>query len=93
MNRAKTAILVTCFTMLIWAFAEGESLQTKRTVAEITFSTLSSETYAVHLVEGQDWRGRAELQVEGSASSLDGLESVLGRALVFSPGMQGVPRE
>lgn len=94
MDRAKTAILVTLFTVLIWAFAEGESLQTKRTVAEVEFPTLSGETYAVRLVEGQDWRGRVELQVEGSTASLEGLESQLRRApLTFAPGMEGVPRE
>jgi hypothetical protein len=93
MNRAKTAILVTFFTLLIWAFAEGESLQTKRTEAEVDFSTPSSETYAVRLADGEDWGGSVELIVEGAASSLDGLESVLRRALVLSPGMAGVPRE
>lgn len=93
MDKAKTAALVTFFTILVWVFAEGESLQTKRTVAEVAFPALTGESYAVRVIEGQGWRGRVELQVEGSTASLDGLESELGRGVVLTPGMEGVPRE
>ncbi len=93
MGKVKTGILVTLFTTLIWVFAEGQSLQTKRTEAEVEFPTISGEAYAVRVVADQGWRGKVELQVEGSASSLDGLESSLRQGLALTPGMEGVPRE
>lgn len=93
MNRLKTFILVTFFTLLIWAFAEGESLQTKRTDAEVAFPSLISDGWSVRVPEGQDWRGRVELSVEGPTASVDGLESALRKALTITPGMEGLPRQ
>lgn len=93
MEKVKTAILVTLCTALVWVYAEGRSLQSTRTVVEVGFPMQPGEAYAVRVVGDQGWRGRVEVQVEGSAASLDGLETVLRRALVFLPGMEGVPRE
>ncbi|MBK7406329.1 MAG: hypothetical protein IPJ41_17420 [Phycisphaerales bacterium] len=93
MARFRTFLLVTFVTILIWAFAEGESLQTKRTVAEIEFPPVSGGTYAVRLPDDPNWRGRVELLVEGSTASLDSLDTVLRRPLKLAPGMEGVPRD
>jgi hypothetical protein len=93
MAKLRTIILVTFVTLLIWAFAEGQSVQTKRTVAEITFPPVTADTYATRVAEDQGWRGRVELLVEGSTTSLERLESELRRAISLTPGMEGVPRE
>lgn len=93
MTKLRTVILVSFFTLLIWAFAEGESLQTKRTVAEVTFPAQVSEGWSVKPASDQEWRGRVELLVEGPTASVDGLEAVLRRPLTLTPGMEGVPRQ
>ncbi|MCC7387196.1 MAG: hypothetical protein IT431_00360 [Phycisphaerales bacterium] len=93
-NRLRTILLVSFFSVLIWAFAEGESLQTQRTVAEVSFPSLVPEGWSVRVPDGQSWRGRVELSVEGPTASLDGLESVLRQALAVEPGMvEGLPRQ
>ncbi len=91
-ERLKTGILVTLIAGLIWALAEGQSLRTQRTVAEIEFEVLSNGTWSTRLVEGQSWRGRVELVLEGPVASLDSLDAALREPLVFSPGMDGLPR-
>lgn len=93
MVKLRNFILVTLVSVLIWAFAEGESLQTKRTVAELEFPPVAGGSYAVRVIDDANWRGRVELLIEGPASSLDGLESVLRRPLKLAPGMEGIPRE
>jgi len=93
MAKLRTIILVTFVTVLIWAFAEGQSVQTKRTVAEIEFPAIASGTYALRVLDDQGWRGRVELLLEGSTTSLERLESELRRAISLAPGMEGVPRE
>jgi hypothetical protein len=80
-------------TVLIWAFAEGQSVQTKRTVAEIEFPAVTAGTYALRVVDERAWRGRVELVIEGSTASLERLESELRSAVSLSPGMDGIPRE
>lgn len=93
MERVKRFALVTVMAALIWAFAEGESLQTQRAVAEIDFPALTGETWATRVAEGQNWRGRVELELEGPTAGLDELESVLRRPLAFAPGIEGLPTE
>ena len=93
MGKVKTAILVTFFTVLIWVLAEGESLQTKRTLADVTFPTTTSESYTVRVADPMAWRGGVELLVEGPTASLEGLEQALRRPITLEPGMAGVPRE
>lgn len=92
MNKLKTIALVSFFTVLIWAFAEGESLQTKRTEAEVMFPSQVADGWSVRVAEGQAWRGWVELAVEGPTASVDGLESVLRQSLSITPGMEGLPR-
>jgi hypothetical protein len=92
MNNAKTAILVTVIALLIWAFAEGESLQTQRTIAELEVPSRTDGLWAAEVLEGQGWRGRVEVVLEGPTASLDVLDSVLRRPLRLEPGDEGLPR-
>ena len=91
-QRLKTGVLVTLIALLIWAFAEGQSLRSQRTVVELEFSPLSNGMWSTRVVDGQDWRGRVEVLTEGSVSSLDSLEAVLREPMSIEPGMEGLPR-
>jgi YbbR domain-containing protein len=94
LNKLRTIVLVTFVSALIWAFAEGQSLQTRRTRAEIEFPATSASAYVVRVLDDQGWSGTVELQVEGPATSLEGLETVLRAPLSLAPGMaEGVPAE
>lgn len=91
-NRIKSISLVTIITLVIWVFAEAESLRTKQISAEVSFQSEPSGERVIDVPEGQGWRGRIELTVEGSAAGLDRLQSRLSRqAIKLIPGMDGVP--
>ena len=57
MDKLRTAVLVTFFTVLIWALAEGESLQTKRTVVDVEFPRMVADAYTVRVADTSTWRG------------------------------------
>lgn len=93
-SRVKSYGLVTVITAVIWVFAEAESLRTKQVWAEVMFQGDPSGERVIDVVDGQGWRGRVELTVEGSAAGLDRLQSRLNRQPIkLAPGMDGVSAE
>lgn len=93
-SRIKSLGMVTVITAVIWVFAEAESLRTKQISAEVIFQGDPSGERVIDVPEGQGWRGRVELTVEGSAAGLDRLQSRLNRqAIKLTPGMDGVSGE
>lgn len=93
-SRIKSYGLVTVITAVIWVFAEAESLRTKQVSAEVVFQGDPSGERVIDVADGQGWRGRVELTVEGSAAGLDRLQSRLNRqAIKLTPGMDGVAGE
>ncbi|HZW08452.1 MAG TPA: hypothetical protein VFF69_00975 [Phycisphaerales bacterium] len=94
LERVRTIVLVTFVSVLIWAFAEGQSLQTKRADVDVHFPANSDSPYVVRVLDDQGWRGRVELQVEGPATSLESLELALRAPLSLDPDLvEGVPSE
>lgn len=93
-SRIKSYGMVTLITAVIWVFAEAESLRTKQISAEVIFQGDPSGERVIDVADGQGWRGRVELTVEGSAAGLDRLQSRLNRQPIkLTPGMDGVPVE
>lgn len=90
-NVIKSYGSVTLITLVIWVFAEAESLRTKQIGAEVVFQGDPSGERVIDVPTGQGWHGRVDLTVEGSAASLDRLQSLLNRQpIVLSPGSDGV---
>lgn len=92
----RNALIVIVITCLVWLFAEAESLRTTQGPAEIVFVTETGSDRVVMLPDASDkLSGRVMMQVEleGSAASIDAAERVLRRPLRVTPGMDGVPRE
>lgn len=94
LSRIKSYGLVTVITLVIWVFAESEALRMKQISAEVIFQGDPSGERVIDVPDGQGWRGRVELTVEGSAAGLDRLQSRLNRqAITLTPGMDGVSPE
>ena len=91
----KSAVAVVVVTLIIWFFAEAESLRsTEVRGVEITFQPLDGARYVVDLSqETPGVRGnsvRADLVISGSAAALEPVERTLRRPLIVSPGMAGL---
>ena len=92
----RNALIVIVITCLVWLFAEAESLRTTQGPAEIVFVTEAGSDRVVMLPDSADklsGRVMTQVEIEGSAASIDAAERVLRRPLRLTPGMDGVPRE
>ena len=91
----KSAVAVVVVTLIIWFFAEAESLRsTEVRGVEITFQALDGARYVVDL--SQETPGvrantvRTDLIVTGPAAALEPVERTLRRPIIVSPGMDGL---
>jgi hypothetical protein len=91
LSHLKTALLVTLVTLLIWIFAEAESLTTRTVRAEVAVDTDSDSDLVVEILDGQQWQKRADVVFEGSTAAVAEAEAALRKPVRLRPGMEGVP--
>ena len=88
----RTSLVVSLVTVLIWLFAEGESLISRTSRAEVAVSGEPGSDRVAWVIEGQaNWRGRVDVTLEGSTGAIDAIDEVFLRPIVIKPGMAGVP--
>lgn len=86
--KIRTVLLVSLVTVLIWLWAEGESLSTTSLNPSIVFQQDSTDL----LVETEDdWRGTVRVRLQGSTRALTQAESELGSQVRLRLGQNGVP--
>lgn len=91
LTHLKTAILVTLVTILIWVFAEAESLTSRSVPAQVTVESEPDSDLVVEVLDGQGWQKRADVVFEGSTAAVAEAEAALRRPVRLRPGMEGVP--
>ncbi|HRJ49461.1 MAG: hypothetical protein KF787_12015 [Phycisphaeraceae bacterium] len=89
----RTFALVTIITVLIWAFAEAESLTTKVLRFELLFTADPQTRLFADPADVQGWTGRVEVTIEGSNRAVGDVEFNLRRGVSIRPGMSGIPTE
>jgi len=91
-NKVKLVILVTLCSVLVWVYAENESLSVETMAVSVE---LSSGTPNVYLMpSGQTpWGGRVTVQVRGSTAVLDRLRDRLSEQVVLAAGSGELPRD
>jgi hypothetical protein len=87
----RNIVLVTVLTVLVWAFAESESLHTKSIRFDVLVDADPAGGRVARVLDGQAWPGRVQLSVEGATSAIDALEPLTRRALRLAPGIQSFP--
>jgi hypothetical protein len=89
----KTAILVVIITVVIWGFAEAESLKrSELRGASVTFQPEPGSNWVVKLGDaGAGNSLRADIYLEGSAAAVDSAERELRTGFTLTPGSEGVP--
>lgn len=87
----RTILLVTLVTLLIWLWAEGESLSSETLNPSITFVQDSNEL----LLEttDQQWNGAVSVRLQGSNRALTDARRDLGKQIRLKVGDQGVPSQ
>lgn len=93
LTHLKTALLVTLVTILIWVFAEAESLTRKNVRVEVLLDPEPDGNRLVDVVDGQGWQKRADVVFEGSTAAVTEAEAVGRRPIRLLPGMEGFPSD
>lgn len=92
-THVRTFLIVSVITVLIWAFAEAESLTTKALRVDLNFLNDPQTGRFVEVAENQGWGGRCEVLFEGSTASVGDLEPLLRKGVGLRAGLSGVPPE
>lgn len=89
----KTFVLVTIVTLLIWVYAESESLRTEDVAAAVGFSPPHPDGRAAWLVGSPDRTSvEIKLRLEGATAAIAALRSQLHSAILLTPGVE-LPQE
>ena len=92
MKQLRTALVVTLVAVLIWIFAEGESLKTETVGARITVD--APEDMALRIVEPEGFGDSATnpvtITLRGSTAGIDAIRDLLDEAIVLDAA-SGLP--
>lgn len=89
---ARTMIVVTLVSVLIWIVAEGESISRER--VEVSVRLVDGEGgLVIREADASQWTGRVLVAIEGSTTEVADLRDRLREALAFRPGDPGIPSE
>jgi len=88
-----TLVLVTIATLLIWAFAEAETLLVKDIAADLAFEPDAAGDRIVGLLDSQGETVHVMVTLEGSRAALDDAERALRKVLKFGANAAGVPQQ
>lgn len=87
MQGIRTVLVVTLITLLVWALAEGQTLQrTTRSVAVSVDPGASGRSMRIAQLAG--WSGAVELELQGAASAIDRVQNELREGLTLSVGAE-----
>jgi len=98
----RNIIVITLVTVLIWLFAEAESLRPLQSTTEIVLSVPAQSSRTIDLARTErvgdptvvlpDSRIRVLVDLDGASTAIDAAERVLRKPLVLTPDSPGVPR-
>ncbi len=89
-SRVRTFLLVTFFSVVIWLFAEGESLKQDEVSTRVVFESGATSSYV--MPEGE-WNGSVRIALKGTTDAIDEARRLLAGEVVLTAGLGRVPGE
>lgn len=87
----KAALVALVVAVLIWIWAEGESLTSRQTDAiQVTFPVEPSNDLVVRPIDPK-WKGTVRIRLEGAVRVLDRAAGQIGREIRLTPDLDGMP--
>lgn len=77
--------------MLIWLYAEAESIRTESFAVRVRFTTTSPDV-AVRVQPGSGWEGIVQVEAKGGTAAIAQLRDVLQKGVSLEPGVGSMPR-
>ena len=75
LKRITTIVLVTVVAMIVWLFAEAESVRTRKVPLTVQLVADPASGFLIRATESEAWQERAVVTVSGSASALAAFEA------------------
>lgn len=91
LKRISTIVLVTVVAMIVWLYAEAESVRTRKVPLTVQLVADPASGFLIRATETEAWQERAVVTVSGSASALAAFEAGAVKVIRVSPGEHGVP--
>lgn len=89
-TQLRTILLVSLVSLLIWLWAEGESLQTLAVTPRVVFVAERSD---LELRTSPNWGGTVRIRIQGSTRAIHDAEAEMGAEIELRLGHPGVPSE
>ena len=89
-ERVVTFVIVSLLSVVVWLFAEAESLGEEQMAARVEFRAAEQARDDL-LVRPVAFDGRVTVDVTGSKAALSRVRAILDEPIVVSPGRLGVP--
>lgn len=89
---ARTILVTSAIAMLIWVWAEGESVSRLTVACRVEFEDEAAGDL-VYRAADADWSGAVTFQVEGSPAGIAQARELRGQTLRLSAGLVGMPVE
>lgn len=88
----RTALVASFIAMLIWVWAEGESVSRERIPLIVSLDADPRSEY-MYRSEDEAWKGAVAIEVEGTASAIAEAQTLRGTELRLYAGLDGMPTE
>lgn len=91
LNQAKTLLLVTAITLVVWLFAESESVRSREFTLALELPSDSTASTVMQSFDNQLVRVEVRVTVSGSAVALAALQAAAAKPIKLTPDMEGMP--
>ncbi len=91
-DTTRTVLVAVCVAMLIWVWAEGESVSRERIPLLVRFASDAASEY-IYRPEDPAWSGAVTIEVEGTPSTIAEARDLRGKELRLFAGLDGMPVE
>jgi hypothetical protein len=89
----RTAMVASFVALLVWVWAEGESVSRERIPLRITLDADAGSDYIYRVEDSSSWGGSVTIEVEGTPSAIAEARELRGQNLTLRFGLDGMPRE
>jgi hypothetical protein len=91
-SQLKAAVIAVVVAVLVWIFAEGESLATRSIDMTVAIASDPAGDLIIRPVD-PNFRGIARVRLEATVRMLDTVTAAVGEKITLTPGTPGVPNE
>jgi hypothetical protein len=91
LNQIKNISLVTVIALVVWLFAESESVRTREFILVVELPSDPTASLVIQPSDPAIWRERVQVTINGSAAALAAFQAGAAKPFKLTPDMEGMP--